>query len=209
MASTGAGWECTTVSGSIPAGLIAFTAGACPSGWTEYTAARGFAIVGLPASGTAAGTVGTAFTDLQNKSVTPSFSGSALATHAHGAGTLVPNAHAGTAVADHTSHTHTYTTVIAHTHTQASTTTSTGSTSNRLGTVDTTSTAEATGSTGSASGTTAGPDATLTHNVTQPNTHTMSGTSEAVTGGTPAGTVTAVTTSGLLSYIQFRVCSKD
>lgn len=46
----------------------------------------------------------------------PTFTGSALAGHSHGSGTLVPSAHSGTAVADHSSHTHTYSDVVNHTH---------------------------------------------------------------------------------------------
>ncbi len=37
-----------------------------PSGWVESTTIRGRTVVGLPASGTLAGTVGTALTDLQD-----------------------------------------------------------------------------------------------------------------------------------------------
>ncbi len=52
----------------IPSGLIMFkSSGSCPSGWTEYTNARGRAIVGLVSGGTIEGTVGTALTDLQDK----------------------------------------------------------------------------------------------------------------------------------------------
>jgi hypothetical protein len=93
-----------------------------------------------------------------------------------GAKTKAISAHAGTAVADHASHTHDYNTVIAHTHTQTSYGTTTGA--NIGWTVDTsmsgstTTATQATGSTGSATGTTAGPSATLTHSVTQPNNHT-------------------------------------
>ena len=56
--------------------VTAFTAGmiiywknsvaTIPSGWVESTTIRGRTIVGLPASGTLAGTVGTALTDLQD-----------------------------------------------------------------------------------------------------------------------------------------------
>ncbi|KKU95054.1 MAG: LPXTG-motif cell wall anchor domain protein, partial [Candidatus Gottesmanbacteria bacterium GW2011_GWA1_48_13] len=48
-------------------GQISAFATACPSGWTEYTAARGRTVVGTPASGTIAGTVGTALTDLEDR----------------------------------------------------------------------------------------------------------------------------------------------
>jgi hypothetical protein len=196
--------------GASPSGMIAFFAGACPSGWTEYTAMQGRMLVGLVSGGTAEGTVGTALTNLQDKSLSLT--------------------HAGTTVDDHASHTHTYTDVIAHTHTQdahthtqnshnhtqdahshtqASTTISTGGASNRLGTNDTSSTAQDTGSTvatnqaatatnqnatatnqatGIATGTTAGPSATLTHGVTQPNAH-------------------SVNTSDTIAYIQLRACA--
>src|SRR3989344_6848003 len=81
-----------TGNGSVPTGMIAFFAStSCPAGWDEYTAARGRAIVGLVASGTAAGTVGTALTNQEDR------------THPHTG----------------PSHSHTYSTAIAHTHTVA------------------------------------------------------------------------------------------
>ena len=43
------------------------TAASCPTGSAEYTTARGFYIVGLPASGTSATVVGTALTNLENR----------------------------------------------------------------------------------------------------------------------------------------------
>jgi hypothetical protein len=133
-------------------------------------------------------------------------------THTHAAGTLVPSAHVGAAVADHASHTHTYTAIVDHTHavnvsdpghthggrivnsgtagtaghqgastnnnanastsaTQTGTTSITATTSNPVGSV--------------ATGTTNGPSATLTHAVTQPSAHTMSGTSAAANGLPP------------------------
>lgn len=63
-------------------------------------------------------------------------------------------------------------------------------------------------------GTSAGPSATLTHGVTQPNAHTLSGSSEAVTGGTPAGTVAAPTFTGTQgdnrqAFIRMIPCSKN
>ena len=176
LSHDGTTWNCTAPTAVLPSGMVAHFTGACPTGWTEIAAARGRVIVGLPASGTSAGTVGTALTDLQNKSVSLT--------------------HTGTAVDDHASHIHTYTTVIAHTHglsfargaTTGGATTTQGFTSS----TDTSSTAitNVTNSTGSASGTTAGPDATLTHSVTQPSAH-------------------AVVTSDTISYIQYRACSKD
>ena len=55
----------------VPQYLVAHRTGtSVPSGWTEETAWRGFVIVGLVGSGTAAGTVGTAFTNVQDKTHT-------------------------------------------------------------------------------------------------------------------------------------------
>ena len=51
-------------------GQISAFATTCPSGWTEYTAARGRTVVGTPASGTIAGTVGTALTNLGTRTIT-------------------------------------------------------------------------------------------------------------------------------------------
>lgn len=94
-----------------------------------------------------------------------------------GAKTKAISAHAGTAVADHASHTHTYTEVINHVHVQNLPSSQTGTqasgtrdTSTTGSTADALSTANPTGSVG-ATGTTAGPSATLTHSVTQPSDH--------------------------------------
>lgn len=125
-------------------------------------------------------------------------------------------------VADHASHTHTYTEVPNHVHVQHTNTATTGSTGAGVGAAvdastsgDSTcwfSTSNPTG--GVATGTTNGPSATLTHavtnntvasgnnsvtlthTVTPPNAHTLSGDSEAVSAGTPAGTVSAPTFTG-------------
>lgn len=177
-------------SGSLPTGIICMWSGLLanvPTGWVLCDGANG-----TP--------------DLRDRfikgwtaDVDPGTTGGA-ATHSHGVGTYAPSAHSGAAVDTHASHTHDYTQIVQHTHpvtdpghahTQASTTTSTGSTSNRLGTADTSSTAQNTGTAttgittsnpaGSvATGTTAGPSAALTHAVTQPAAHTMSGSSNAV-----------------------------
>ena len=101
-----------------------------------------------------------------------------------GAKTKAISAHAGTAVADHASHTHTYTDIVNHVHTLATGTGSTCNFSQVIGTVDATSggtggtptqtalgTLSGNPTTGGASGTTAGPSATLTHSVTQPSAH--------------------------------------
>ncbi len=51
----------------IPVGLIGFFKTECPNGWTEYTAARGRGIVGLPTSGTTELTVGTVLSDVEDR----------------------------------------------------------------------------------------------------------------------------------------------
>ena len=64
--ATGVKWDV-----AIPVGLIMMIAsGSCPTGWTEYTATRGRALVGVPSGGTVGGTVGTALTNLQDKTHT-------------------------------------------------------------------------------------------------------------------------------------------
>lgn len=144
----------------------------------------------------------------------PTFTGSPLGNHTHGVGSYLPSTHVGSAVADHASHTHTYTQVPNHVHPLATGTTATGNFAQVIGTVDTSSggtggaptqtalgTLSGNPSGGVATGTTAGPSATLTHSVTQPSAHTMVGSSEAVSGGTPAGTVSAPIFIGSLSSV--------
>ena len=60
----------TSSSSKVPSGLIGYFATTCPTGWTEYTAARGRVVVGTPLSGTNAGTVGTAYTNLEDRTHT-------------------------------------------------------------------------------------------------------------------------------------------
>jgi len=69
----------------VPSGTLILTTSTCPSGFTEYTGAGGFDLVGVPSGGTVGGTVGTAMTDLQNSShshsitVTTAMDGTAVA----------------------------------------------------------------------------------------------------------------------------------
>lgn len=147
----------------------------------------------------------------------PTFTGDAMATHTHSTGTYAASAHSGTAVSahsgtavgDHASHTHSYTEVPNHTHPhnmQGGTTAAVTGT-NVLGSTATGGSARAmaiatsNNTSGVATGTTAGPSSTLSHTVTQPNAHTLSGSSEAVGAGTPAGTVSAPTFTGMASSV--------
>jgi hypothetical protein len=69
---------------SAPAGAVSFfNLPACPSGWTELTAARGRYIVGLPVGGTLAGTAGTALTDLESRAVGQHTHGVTDPAHSH------------------------------------------------------------------------------------------------------------------------------
>lgn len=93
-----------------------------------------------------------------------------------GTKTKAISAHSGAAVASHTSHTHTYTEVPNHVHVQSVGTAATGAlagytydASTNTSVASGYSTANPTG--GVATGTTAGPSATLTHTVTQPDAH--------------------------------------
>jgi hypothetical protein len=53
-----------------PAGAVSFfNLSACPSGWTELTAAKGRYLVGLPSGGTLSSAVGTALTNGENRPV--------------------------------------------------------------------------------------------------------------------------------------------
>jgi hypothetical protein len=60
--------QTTAQGGGVPAGAILFFATAsCPTGWSEYVAARGRYIVALNSGGTVAATAGTALSDLENR----------------------------------------------------------------------------------------------------------------------------------------------
>ena len=141
--------------GGPPAGTIVLVdSGACPAGYTEQTGLTGRTIIGTLNANADVGTTG-------------------------GADTVTPDAHAGTAVADHASHTHTYTQVVNHTHgftdvrgtTTGGQTTAHGFTEANDTSSGFTSTVTGNPSGGVASGTTAGPSAIVTHGVTQPATH--------------------------------------
>lgn len=55
---------------SVPSGLVAFSVnGSCPTGWTEYTTARGRYIVGLVSGGTNGATVGTSLSNTEDRPV--------------------------------------------------------------------------------------------------------------------------------------------
>jgi hypothetical protein len=147
--------------GTVPSGgIIMVSSGGCPSGWSELTEARGRYVVGVPASGTLLATVGSAMTDAQNLSVTPTFTGSTLAAHQH----AVPVSR----------------------------------NSSRL-----------------TASVPYGANGTSHSNGDYANVAASTGTdtgfmlSESVSGGTPAGTNSAVTTGALAPYVQVRLCRRS
>jgi hypothetical protein len=70
----------------IESGCVFWFVGAAPTGYTEYTSARGRVIVGLPAAGTNTGTVGSALTDQLDQTHTHPYS--QVDDHAHVLGPL-------------------------------------------------------------------------------------------------------------------------
>lgn len=69
----------------VPAGAVMFFAtSTCPSGWSEFTVARGRYVVGLPLGGTLATTTGTALSNLENRPVGQHSHGVNDPGHTHG-----------------------------------------------------------------------------------------------------------------------------
>lgn len=78
-------WVAPASSGTtIPAGAVmTFNLSACPSGWADYTAAQGRYIVGWQSGGTVGGTVGTALTAGENRTVGLHTHVATVDSHAH------------------------------------------------------------------------------------------------------------------------------
>lgn len=175
--------------GGLPAGaIILIVAGSCPAGYTEATELNGKTILGTLTANGDVGTTGGADT------ITPAGTNAWPAGVPTNSGGAV-DAHSGTAVGDHASHTHTYTDVVNHVHVQTAHTAATGpnvgygvDASTNTATASGYSTANPTG--GVASGTTAGPSAVLTHAVTQPSNHIFTQPTIAWPAGVPAFTGT-------------------
>lgn len=88
----GSAWVCAADGAGadgVPAGAVmSFNLAACPVGWSEATAAQGRAMVGKPAGGTLAGTVGGGLSDLEDRTHThdvdpPNTSTTFTTTHTH------------------------------------------------------------------------------------------------------------------------------
>lgn len=196
---------------SIPSALTAYFPDSCPSGWSEYTSARGRYIVGLPSGGTKEGTQGTALSNVQNRPVgqhNHSFSGSALGTHTH---TFSGSAHdhefAGSELGTH-GHSFSGTGLGTHNHTQNAhnhpfrgvnnnATTSSFYSDSVLASSTGPSTVTGTGFRGSDNVTLA---STSISNTTPTNNAigagTPAGTNAAITAGTPAGEIDNATAAG-------------
>lgn len=142
--------------------IVIRASGACGAGFAEVSSLEGKFLRGTLAANMDQGDTG------GSDAITP--------TGANSNGAV--SAHSGTAVANHASHTHTYTDVPNHVHPMMRFPTATGGSAGF--TVDTSmsGTQTAVNDTGNptggvATGTTAGPNATLTHAVTQPDNHTF------------------------------------
>lgn len=155
--------------------------------WSAFGAGR--VLIGLDAGDTdfdVAEEIGGAKTVASTGNVdAPVFTGSALGTHSHGVGTYANAAEA--------THTHTYTDVVNHVHVENMQSAQTGPNLGWAAGDASTNTPVATGyntanpTGGVATGTTAAGSS---------HTHALSGSSEAVTAGTPAGTNTAPAFTG-------------
>lgn len=175
-------------------GIILMTDATCPAGFAEYTAARGYYLVGVPSGGTNAGTVGSAMTDLQNL------------THTHTG----------------PSHTHTYTDIVNHVHSVDPPSTSVAVTDpqhkhgEQMKSVAGGNTAtSAGGSDATADGTsTAGNNAStgITASVNIAAFDSANPTGGVATGTTAAGGTGATgtaSTSSVAPYFQIRLCQKS
>lgn len=199
--------------GGVPAGAIVFvSSGTCPSGYTEVAGLNGKMVRGTVAANSDVG--GTGGSD----SVTPTFTGSALATHTH---TLTATGTNGTVsftpvgTIAWPAGVPTNAAITAGTPTGTVSALTTGADSSTTGGVAK-AIAQTPTFTGSALGThthtiswPAGvPTLTGTSGTVPAETFTgSSATSSAVTGGTPAGTISAVDTRA--AYIKLIGCSKN
>ena len=193
---------------AIPSGGIILTgAASCPGTTTEYTTARGRVLVGVPSGGTIEGTVGTALTNTQDLSVTPNFTGSALSTHTH---TVTATGTVGTPV---------FTGSALATHQHALPLDTGGGTEPRLAQTDVFGSGVNASSWAQSSGTAditarsyalseAVGGGTPAGTNTAPAFTGSEGTSGSTGPGTPAGTNSAVTTGGIAPYIQLRLCQQ-
>lgn len=72
---------------NAPASAVAFfdrtTAQGCPAGWSELTGARGFYLTGLVSGGTRGTAVGSALTDLENRTHTHTLAHTHTIAHTH------------------------------------------------------------------------------------------------------------------------------
>ena len=192
--------------GGVPTGAVIFTAAdACPSGWTGYAAGEGRYLVGLVAGGTAAGTVGTALSDQEDRRVgrhNHTFGGSS---HNH---TFSGSAH-DHGYASSGSHAHTIT-VSGHTHTYSSRTATYTSFEGAGGVPDVTAVrliTAAAATTGSTTPTATAASATVNLSGTTAAT-TGSGSVSSTTAGGSVGR-TGDTTGTNAPYVQLRLCQRD
>lgn len=199
--------------------IVIRASGTCGTGFTEVSGLDGKFLIGtLAANGNIGGTGGSDNITPAGTNDAPTLTMNAYTPAGTNAGGAV-DAHSGTAVADHASHTHTYTDVVNHVHVQAVNSATTGGlsgytpdTSSNTSATSGYSTANPTG--GVASGTTNGPSATLTHSVTQPSAHTFTqptftGTQATLTGSVAAPTFTGTQFDNRPAFARVIFCAKN
>src|SRR3990170_8381170 len=181
-------WDCAPPGGGgggPPAGsILLIVSGTCPSGYVEETTLNGKFLLGTLAANADIGSTGGADNITPAGTVSqPTFTGDALAAHAHAVGTYAVSAPTFTGTAS--------TVVVNHVHVQNTANTQTG------GQVSYTTDASTTGSqaTGISTANPTGGSATNTPAGTT-TAPTLSGSSQSLTGGTPSGTVSQPTFTG-------------
>lgn len=197
----------TLSGGSIPVGVITMWSGllaSIPAGWALCDGGggrpdlRSIFIKGAAAGVDPGATGGAATHTPAGTNSAPTFTGSALAGHLHGVGTIAPSAHAGTAVSahtgaavdDHPTHDHSGVT---------GTPSATTPTSLVVGAVASSTHTHTIPSQAVMAHTVTQPS---NHTVTQPSDHTMSGSTSSDSAGTPAGTVAAPVFTGTSADYQ-------
>ncbi len=181
---------------AIPSDLIGYFPSSCPSGWAEYTGARGRYIVGTPSGGDMADTVGSALTNKEDRSVgqhNHTFSGSALSTHTHSfSGSAHDHEFAGDALGTHT-HTFNGSSMGSHNHTQSAHNHPFRGVNNNASASSFYSDSVLASSTGPSTVTGTGFRGSSNVTLASESISNTTPTNNAISAGTPAGSIVAIT----------------
>lgn len=208
--------------GSLPSGMITMIlSGACPVGFTEAVGLSGFGVIGTTTLAGNVGTTGGSDNITPAGTVAaPTFTGSALGTHSHGVGTLAASSptFTGSVLGTHlhgvgtyaaTAPTFTGSALANHAHELPfyKVTGGTGALRMLAGSIFGTGTSRAAESTAASTANTTAAAVALSQAVTggtpagTNSAPTLSGSSAAITAGTPAGTNSAPVVSGSTAAI--------